>query len=666
MDQNATSLSLALEKHELSCIPTPHYNINGITPSESSSCRVDATSQSSPSGDWLGSRRSSNFSYSSERDVFDDYALESPEELTYDAAQRLFEQLSNKDESIRKLGLNNLTRSIFIWVKSDFPQLDSNDNSPRQRLGSASDRRGWDKTPLSRQGSSESAPATVPNSPHSEPARIVQQALASLLRLSIRCPFSDVRDRCSEILRDLKDKNVVVPTPVRVDVSRFIPRDEIHPIDTDDEQAHSLYSESFIQNCRLEHMVMVMGLHPQYLQQFLDTNVHLLQSSGALSYEYRSYIAIMAAARHQCTYLVHLMEAQFLLQGGNREWLKGLDHIPAKLRALSKLNRLLAHRPWLVTAQDFKDLTEGDAASRWQHSQLAQAVVLLCHFHGLAIFCHGTGVNLELDHSKAHSFHTRSGSPTTPRSKPTSGSNTPVDFRQGRKSPPPQIEQIGDVEVLMERMRKLQEEEEDVTTEERNRRFEIEKEEASYSLIPGASGPVGGAAYFARYVEDPQFSYQDFAKRDAHAEIPTFRAQDYNWDHAFTVMTGYYGEVAELLDEKYKTAYNLTYKTLATRDNVDTTSLRRAIWMYVHCMYGIMYDDYNYSEVNQLLERPLKVFIKTVSCFPEKTTQAVYDGFWKQFRHSEKVHVNIMLLEARMQVGLLYGLRALTQCMRES
>uniref|UniRef100_F6T7E5 Uncharacterized protein n=1 Tax=Ciona intestinalis TaxID=7719 RepID=F6T7E5_CIOIN len=467
-----------------------------------------------------------------------------------------------------------------------------------------------------------------------------------------------------------EDKNVVVPTPVRVDVSRFIPRDEIHPIDTDDEQAHSLYSESFIQNCRLEHMVMVMGLHPQYLQQFLDTNVHLLQSSGALSYEYRSYIAIMAAARHQCTYLVHLMEAQFLLQGGNREWLKGLDHIPAKLRALSKLNRLLAHRPWLVTAQDFKDLTEGDAASRWQHSQLAQAVVLLCHFHGLAIFCHGTGVNLELDHSKAHSFHTRSGSPTTPRSKPTSGSNTPVDFRQ--------IEQIGDVEVLMERMRKLQEEEEDVTTEERNRRFEIEKEEASYSLIPGmdiakfcflipgASGPVGGAAYFARYVEDPQFSYQDFAKRDAHAEIPTFRAQDYNWDHAFTVMTGYYGEVAELLDEKYKTAYNLTYKTLATRDNVDTTSLRRAIWMYVHCMYGIMYDDYNYSEVNQLLERPLKVFIKTVSCFPEKTTQAVYDGFWKQFRHSEKVHVNIMLLEARMQVGLLYGLRALTQCMRES
>uniref|UniRef100_H2ZKF0 Sestrin 2 n=1 Tax=Ciona savignyi TaxID=51511 RepID=H2ZKF0_CIOSA len=426
---------------------------------------------------------------------------------------------------------------------------------------------------------------------------------------------------------------------------------------------------------RLEHMVMVMGLHPQYLQQFLETNDHLLRSSGALPYEYRSYIAIMAAARHQCTYLVHLMEVQFLLQGGDREWLRGLDHVPAKLRALSELNKLLAHRPWLVTAQHFKNLTEGEPSTRWQHSHLVQVVVLLCHFHSIAIFCHGAGVNLELDHPRAHAFHTTTS--TSPRSNTSSGAATPkVDAKSGRKSPaspvcvhtavrflPCEIAEIGDVEVLMERMRKLQEEEEDVTTEERSRRFEIEKEEASHGLLP-VSGPVGGAAYFARYVQEPDFSYQDFAKRDAHAEIPTYRAQDYSWDHAFTVMSSYYNGVAELLDEKYQTAYNLTYKTLATRDNVDTTSLRRAIWMYVHCMYGIMYDDYNYSEVNQLLERPLKLYIKTVSCFPEQTTRAVYDGFWKQFRHSEKVHVNIMLLEARMQVGLLYGLRALTQCVR--
>lgn len=49
------------------------------------------------------------------------------------------------------------------------------------------------------------------------------------------------------------------------------------------------------------------------------------------------------------------------------------------------------------------------------------------------------------------------------------------------------------------------------------------------------------------------------------------------------------------------------------------------------------YDDYNYGEVNQLLERSLKVYIKTVACYPEKTTKQTYTQFWRHFKHSEKV-----------------------------
>lgn len=50
------------------------------------------------------------------------------------------------------------------------------------------------------------------------------------------------------------------------------------------------------------------------------------------------------------------------------------------------------------------------------------------------------------------------------------------------------------------------------------------------------------------------------------------------------------------------------------------------------------YDDYDYGEVNQLLERNMKVYIKTVACHPEKTTFRMYNNFWRQFRQSEKVH----------------------------
>ncbi|NWW31903.1 SESN2 protein, partial [Panurus biarmicus] len=166
--------------------------------------------------------------------------------------------------------------------------------------------------------------------------------------------------------------------------------------------------------------------------------------------------------------------------------------------------------------------------------------------------------------------------------------------------------------------------------------------------------------------------------------------QDYTWeDHGYSLINRLYPDVGQLLDEKFQVVYNLTYNTIAMHCGVDTSMLRRAIWNYVHCVFGIRYDDYDYGEVNQLLERNLKIYIKTVACYPEKTTKQIYTQFWRHFKHSEKVlpcpfpswqgvwgcwpraltlllpqvHINLLLLEARMQAALLYALRAVTRYM---
>jgi sestrin len=49
-----------------------------------------------------------------------------------------------------------------------------------------------------------------------------------------------------------------------------------------------------------------------------------------------------------------------------------------------------------------------------------------------------------------------------------------------------------------------------------------------------------------------------------------------------------YNDVGNLLDDKFKTAYHLTYYTMGGRKDVDTSRFRRAIWNYIHCMFGIM------------------------------------------------------------------------------
>ncbi|CAB0003902.1 unnamed protein product, partial [Nesidiocoris tenuis] len=57
---------------------------------------------------------------------------------------------------------------------------------------------------------------------------------------------------------------------------------------------------------------------------------------------------LQAAGRHQCSYLINLQKQEFLLQGGDQDWLRGLQYIPQKLRDLYEINKILAHRPWLL------------------------------------------------------------------------------------------------------------------------------------------------------------------------------------------------------------------------------------------------------------------------------------------------------------------------------
>ncbi|XP_040094485.1 sestrin-1 isoform X4 [Oryx dammah] len=377
-----------------------------------------------------------------------------------------------------------------------------------------------------------------------------------------------------------EELGIRIPRPLGHGPSRFIPEKEILQVGSEDAQMHTLFTDSFAALGRLDNITLVMVFHPQYLESFLKTQHYLLQMDGPLPLHYRHYIGIMAAARHQCSYLVNLHVNDFLHVGGDPKWLNGLENAPQKLQNLGELNKVLAHRPWLITKE---------------HIEVSDSFF--------------------------------------------------------------------EVEALMEKMKQLQEcrEEEEASQEEMASRFEIEKRESMF-VFSSDDDEVTPARDVSRHFEDTSYGYKDFSRHGMH--VPTFRVQDYCWeDHGYSLVNRLYPDVGQLIDEKFHIAYNLTYNTMAMHKDVDTSMLRRAIWNYIHCMFGIRYDDYDYGEINQLLDRGFKVYIKTVVCTPEKVTKRMYDSFWRQFKHSEKVHVNLLLIEARMQAELLYALRAITRYM---
>ncbi|XP_048448956.1 sestrin-1-like [Rhincodon typus] len=147
-----------------------------------------------------------------------------------------------------------------------------------------------------------------------------------------------------------KDRRVKIPRPLGQGPSAFIPVKEILQKDLEDAE-RQIFIEAFVSTGRVDNVTMVMGLHPQYLESFWKTQYYLLQMDGPLPYHYRHYIAVMAAARHQCSYLVSLHINDFLQVGGNPEWLNGLNFVPQKMRNLNEINKILAHRPWLITKE---------------------------------------------------------------------------------------------------------------------------------------------------------------------------------------------------------------------------------------------------------------------------------------------------------------------------
>ena len=151
----------------------------------------------------------------------------------------------------------------------------------------------------------------------------------------------------------------------------------------------------------------MFGMHPRYFESELTTYRRLMTESGPLPATWRHYIAIMAASRYNCHYLVYAGRRRFLATGGDSDWLEGLHRAPPKLARLADLNGVLAHRPWLLGAEESNGAPTGEIVYRnevaallsgknsYSKNELAHAIAVLATYHAQASFCHAMGIEME-------------------------------------------------------------------------------------------------------------------------------------------------------------------------------------------------------------------------------------------------------------------------------
>lgn len=172
-----------------------------------------------------------------------------------------------------------------------------------------------------------------------------------------------------------------------------------------------------------DHVTKVIQYHPKYFEHYIKTHRYLIYDDGPLPFATRHYLAIMAAARNKCNYLISLHEKEFIAEGGDPKWLNGLEFIPQKLRAVYDINKILAHRPWLLTKDHIERLTK--VPNSWSLAEVVHAVVILAHFHSLSSFVFSCGLNQEVDASLRNGKNESEASSSQEKEQEVKPSTTP-------------------------------------------------------------------------------------------------------------------------------------------------------------------------------------------------------------------------------------------------
>ncbi|GAM28674.1 hypothetical protein SAMD00019534_118500 [Acytostelium subglobosum LB1] len=488
--------------------------------------------------------------------------------------------------------------------------------------------------------------------------RLLRLHLNTIIVLATESPFEEITQTFTTFLHLIQDKYHIP----KQRTTSFIKESKLTPLNTSDETTKQLFQEVFMQSGRVNRVVRLLGWHPQYLDKFLSSYNKVMRDPGPLPLFWRNYIAILTASRYNCTYLVSLQEHEFIQNKGDPKWLAGIDHIPNKLRNLMGMIQTMAHQPWHMVSFDIGYLVKG--TDSWSIAELIHAMIVISTFLSLSGFVSSCGIlpeyGLITEEKQCFSLD-ESGE--FEMNDPSSMTNT-----------------IKIMELLGKmRVRSSVDDQEAEETGDRHTEFlnaglfepsplfdninnaSNTSDGSSNSSQSGGSTTNNGiptqqtSSQFSKYTGDFTMTHSDFDIQSRQYQV--FSVQDYSWkEHGYELVSRIFPEVASLLDEEFNLVYSLTYNQFNNNTDIDTLPFRRAIWYYVQRVKGICHDDYNYREVNMLLNRDLKHYVKKAVCFPDSITKEDYSMLGFELQPAEKCHLSLLAVCSHKQAVLLYGL----------
>lgn len=373
-----------------------------------------------------------------------------------------------------------------------------------------------------------------------------------------------------------------------------------------------------------------------------------------------------------CEYLARTELEQFLLSGGDSAWLKDPDaSVPKKLRCLSLLNSLMAHKPYALDSTCIATVVN---EGRWSASELAHALVILASFHSLPSLVFGSGVRIEDDLALPEELGRNAFCDPLIDSEPEwdSSSGLPKCFCLNDSAP-----------SLLQRLLHSSSSQRSTSVEEPISAFE-----GFGALNSGFSSPVTTSSSKVQKLGDEekhelavimanQPSWRSFlcALLNANAEGPLeykdfvqksdaiLHTSSFSWeDHGTMVLARQLPEATECINLEHSHALEFTTHSIGDRYIESTTTVREAIVKYVQRMYGVFHDDYRYEQLNKILPVIHKAYLKKLACYPERLTRVDYWRMrkYESFSSVDLIHYAHLVAQTKRIVELTWAMKAFT------
>lgn len=387
---------------------------------------------------------------------------------------------------------------------------------------------------------------------------------------------------------------------------------------------------------RISNFSYLLGYHPKFFSVFQIAHSKLMYEDTNLDPPIRHYIAIMAAAAQGCAYFVTLEEMNFIECDGNREWLKGIEHVSnKKIQKLQSINLKMVKSPWAITKEDIGELLcDPIAANRWSPQSLIHALTILAHYHSMSQFALACGLIIEIDHP-LYEFT------NSINNESSLSPNTIKSYSDGPERIVANLMNV-DTELIQNNDNCIQDEFIDLIS--------------SPQLFNNSTFSV--PEYLKRYINADFYDRLEFRPKDGVSDEIICRASEFNWlEHGYTLLQKICQDGTEkMIDDEFKAADDLTYGKVATVDCSDTEAIRLAMKRYTQCLLGCYYEEYNYKIVDTLLKNYCN-YIKKVSYYPFSIKNSDFESL-APFVFTEKLHINIILMESRKKAEMLFFLRA--------